>query len=85
MFLRLKPRHARPDANINDVVQNLRRKLNKVAGIKSFVRNPPAIRVGGRLSNAQYQYTLQDLDLESSTNGPRSWPPNWASCPVSRT
>lgn len=65
LFLRLKPRHARPDANINDVVQNLRRKLNKVAGIKSFVRNPPAIRVGGRLSNAQYQYTLQDLDLES--------------------
>ncbi|MAN79193.1 MAG: acriflavine resistance protein B, partial [Magnetovibrio sp.] len=65
LFLRLKPRHARPDADINDVVQNLRRKLNKVAGIKSFVRNPPAIRVGGRLSNAQYQYTLQDLDLES--------------------
>jgi len=28
------------------------------------VRNPPAIRVGGRLSNAEYQYTLQDLDLD---------------------
>ena len=65
VFLRLKPRHARPDNDINVVVQKLRRKLNTVAGIKAFVRNPPAIRVGGRLSNSQYQYTLQDLDLES--------------------
>ncbi|MDA0997333.1 MAG: efflux RND transporter permease subunit [Proteobacteria bacterium] len=65
IFLRLKPRNARPDNDITTVVQKLRRKLNQVAGVKSFVSNPPAIRVGGRLSNAQYQYTLQDLDLES--------------------
>jgi HAE1 family hydrophobic/amphiphilic exporter-1 len=32
--------------------------------VKVFVRNPPAVRVGGRLSNAEYQYTLQDLDLD---------------------
>ena len=65
IFLRLKPRHARPDSDINEVVQKLRRKVNQVPGIKVFVRNPPAIRVGGRLTNAEYQYTLQDLDLES--------------------
>lgn len=65
IFLRLKPRNLRPDSDVNVVVQKLRRKLNTVAGIKSFVRNPPAIRVGGRLSNSQYQYTLQDIDLES--------------------
>lgn len=65
IFLRLKPRDARPDDDINDVVQKLRRKVNTVVGIQAFVRNPPAIRVGGRLSNSQYQYTLQDLDLDS--------------------
>jgi HAE1 family hydrophobic/amphiphilic exporter-1 len=65
LFLRLKPRAERPDKDINVVVQKLRRKLNTVAGLKVFVRNPPAIRVGGRSSNAQYQYTVQDLDLES--------------------
>ncbi len=65
IFLRLKPRNQRPDHDINTVVQKLRKKLGTVAGIKVFVRNPPAIRVGGRLSNSQYQYTLQDLDLES--------------------
>src|SRR5690606_14080298 len=31
----------------------------------AFVRNPPVIRVGGRLSNSEYQYTLQDIDLET--------------------
>ena len=65
VFLRLKPRGERPDSDVNDIVQKLRKKLNTVPGIKSFVRNPPAIRVGGRLSNSQYQYTLQDIYLES--------------------
>jgi HAE1 family hydrophobic/amphiphilic exporter-1 len=64
LFLRLKPPSARPEPNVNKVVQDLRRKLNTVAGVRVFVRNPPAVRVGGRLSNAEYQYTLQDLDLD---------------------
>jgi HAE1 family hydrophobic/amphiphilic exporter-1 len=64
IFMRLKPAAERPEPDVNKVVQGLRRKLNAVPGIKVFVRNPPAIRVGGRLSNAEYQYTLQDLDLD---------------------
>ena len=64
LFMRMKPPSDRPEPNINTVVQNLRRKLNAVPGVKVFVRNPPAVRVGGRLSNAEYQYTLQDLDLD---------------------
>ena len=64
IFMRLKPATERPEPNINKVVQTLRRKLNTVPGIKVFVRNPPSIRVGGRLSNSEYQYTLQDLDLD---------------------
>lgn len=65
ILMTLKPREGRPDRDINVVVQKLRRKLNTVPGVRVFVRNPPAIRVGGRLSNAQYQYTLQDLDLQT--------------------
>ncbi|MPY72652.1 MAG: acriflavine resistance protein B [Alphaproteobacteria bacterium] len=64
LFMRMKPASDRPEPDISKVVQNLRRKLNAVPGVKVFVRNPPAVRVGGRLSNAEYQYTLQDLDLE---------------------
>ncbi len=65
LFVRLKDRDLRPDSDIGSVVQKLRRRLNVLPGLKVFVRNPPAIRVGGRLSNAQYQYTLQDLDLDT--------------------
>jgi hydrophobic/amphiphilic exporter-1 (mainly G- bacteria), HAE1 family len=65
LLMRLKPREARPVKDINRIVQALRRKLNTVPGIQVFVLNPPAIRVGGRLSNADYQYTMQDLDLDT--------------------
>ncbi len=65
LFLRVKPRETRPEPDINKVVQNLRRKLSRIAGIKVSLQNPPAIRVGGRLANAEYQYTLQDLDLDT--------------------
>jgi HAE1 family hydrophobic/amphiphilic exporter-1 len=65
IFWRLKDREVRPDKDVRQIVQKMRAKLNSVPGIKVFVTNPPIIRVGGRLSNAQYQYTMQDVDLES--------------------
>ncbi|MFV0294813.1 MAG: efflux RND transporter permease subunit [Hyphomicrobiaceae bacterium] len=65
LLLTLKPRDQRPEPSIDKIVQNLRRTLNTVPGVRAFVLNPPAIRVGGRLSNADYQYTMQDLDLDS--------------------
>ncbi len=65
MLLTLKPRSERPEPSIDVIVQGLRRSLNTVPGVRAFVLNPPAIRVGGRLSNADYQYTLQDIDLDT--------------------
>ena len=65
LFVTLKSRDQRPEPAIDRIVQNLRRSLNTVAGIRAFVLNPPSIRVGGRLSNADYQYTMQDIDLDN--------------------
>lgn len=65
LLLTLKDKKQRPTQNINKIVQDLRRKLNTVPGLQVFVLNPPAIRVGARLSNAAYEYTLQDLDLDT--------------------
>ncbi len=65
LLMRTKPRDQRPEKDINKVVQKLRHSLNTIPGIRVFVLNPPAIRVGGRLSNADYQYTMQDLDLDT--------------------
>jgi HAE1 family hydrophobic/amphiphilic exporter-1 len=62
-FMRLKPRHERT-LSADQIIQQLRPKLAVVPGIQVFLQNPPVIRVGGRLSKAQYQYTLQSLELD---------------------
>ncbi|MFW5486956.1 MAG: efflux RND transporter permease subunit [Desulfovibrio sp.] len=58
----LKPTRERDD--INTVMQRLRRKLSQVPGIRGFISNPPPIRIGGRSSKAQYQFTLQSPNTE---------------------
>jgi HAE1 family hydrophobic/amphiphilic exporter-1 len=47
----------------DEVVRELRPKLSRIPGINIYMQVPPAIRMGGRLSKSQYQYTLQDLDM----------------------
>jgi HAE1 family hydrophobic/amphiphilic exporter-1 len=63
MFIRLKPRHERK-LSAEQVIQSLRPKLAVVPGINVYLRNPPPIRIGGQNTASQYQYTLQDTDLE---------------------
>ncbi|WP_153111321.1 efflux RND transporter permease subunit [Propionivibrio limicola] len=62
LFLVLKPRHER-ELSADEIIQQLRPKLAAVPGIKVYMQNPPAIRIGGQVTAAQYQYTLQSTDL----------------------
>jgi HAE1 family hydrophobic/amphiphilic exporter-1 len=62
MFITLKPRDQRK-LSADDVIQELRRKFAHVPGIKVYMQNPPAIRIGGMSSKGMYQFTLQGLDL----------------------
>ncbi len=62
VFFHLKPRAQRPD--VEQVIQEFRPKLAKVLGMRVFMQNIPTIRIGGTLSKALYQYTLQDTDLQ---------------------
>ena len=50
--------------NADEVIQELRPKLAAVPGIQVFLQNPPPIRIGGRLTKSQYQFTLQSPDTE---------------------
>jgi HAE1 family hydrophobic/amphiphilic exporter-1 len=59
--LRLVPKGERK-ASIDDVMNDLRPKLNAIPGFRVSLQNPPPIRLGGRISNSQYQYTLQSAD-----------------------
>jgi HAE1 family hydrophobic/amphiphilic exporter-1 len=63
LFMILKPRAERRSSP-DEIIQRLRPKLAEVPGIKAYLQNPPVIRIGGQLTAAQYQYTLQDTDLD---------------------
>ena len=61
IFARLKPSSERPPAE--RVIEDLRPKLAEVPGIRVYPQMLPTIRIGGQLTKATYQYTLQDTDL----------------------
>ena len=58
MFVALKPRKQR-DATADQIITRLRPKLARVPGATLYLQAVQDIRVGGRIGNAQYQYTLQ--------------------------
>ncbi|MEW6221563.1 MAG: efflux RND transporter permease subunit, partial [Thermodesulfobacteriota bacterium] len=61
MFLRLAPRDERTLA-ADEIIEELRRRVAKVPGIRMFLQNLPPIRIGGQLTKSQYQFTLQAPD-----------------------
>jgi HAE1 family hydrophobic/amphiphilic exporter-1 len=63
MFLVLKPREHRDPAAV--VTARLRRAAAAVSGLKTYYRVIQNLNIGGRQSNANYQYTLQSGDTAS--------------------
>jgi multidrug efflux pump len=63
MFVSLKPLSQR-DTSADGVINRLRRELSQVPGASLFLQSVQDVRVGGRQSNAQYQYTMQGDDLD---------------------
>ena len=62
IFAKLKPSDRRPHAE--KIIQGLRPKLATVPGMRVYPQILPTIRIGGQLTKALYQYTLQDADLQ---------------------
>ena len=46
----------------DEIIRDLRPKLNQIPGIRVSLQNPPVIRIGGRISRSLYQFTLQSPD-----------------------
>lgn len=61
--IRLKPRSQR-QLSADEIIQELTPKLRRVVGVKTFLRSPPAIPIGGQQTNSTYQFTLQSLNLQ---------------------
>jgi multidrug efflux pump len=61
VYVALKPQSQRT-ATADQIIARLRGRLAHVAGARLFLQSVQDIRVGGRQSNALYQYTLQADD-----------------------
>jgi len=71
MFIGLKPLHER-QLSVDQVIARLRPKLAQVPGAPTVLQAIQDLRIGGRASSAQYQYTLQSVDLaELNTWAPK--------------
>src|SRR5260370_32719325 len=63
MFINLRPRNER-DASASEIIDRLRPQLAQIKGTARFMQASQDINVGGRFSRTQFQYTLQDADLD---------------------
>ncbi len=64
LFISLKPLNQRGNVSTQRVVARLRDRLNAIPGIRVFMVPSQDLRVGGRQSDSQYQFTLWSPDIE---------------------
>jgi len=70
--LTLRPKDGGRSATADQIIGRLRPKLAQLVGVRTYLQASQDINVGGRISRAQYQYTLSDADLnELNTWAPR--------------
>lgn len=62
MFITLKPRSERK-ASAQQIIARLRPKLEKVEGARLYMQAAQDVRLGGRPTRTQFEFTLQDADL----------------------
>jgi hydrophobic/amphiphilic exporter-1 (mainly G- bacteria), HAE1 family len=63
MFITLKPRDERT-ASAQQIIARLRPKLDKVEGARLFMQAAQDVRLGGRPTRTQFEFTLQDANLD---------------------
>jgi hydrophobe/amphiphile efflux-1 (HAE1) family protein len=63
MFIALKPVNERK-STADQIIARIRRKAAKVAGATLFMQAVQDINVGGHFTSAQFQYTLEDQNLQ---------------------
>ena len=70
LFITLKPFEERK-VNITRLMARLRKKLSGLPGAPTYLQPVQDLRIGGRMGNALYQYTLQSPDFSVLT----TWAP----------
>jgi HAE1 family hydrophobic/amphiphilic exporter-1 len=67
LFISLRPQHERSES-ANQIIQRLRRTVTQIPGVNVFFQPVQNISVGGSVSRALYQYTLQSSDTDTLYN-----------------
>src|SRR3982075_102967 len=62
MFITLKPRHERK-ASAQQIIARLRPKLEKIEGARLYMQAAQDVRLGGRPTRTQFEFTLQEANL----------------------
>jgi hydrophobe/amphiphile efflux-1 (HAE1) family protein len=62
LFITLKPRSERK-ASAQQIIARLRPKLEKVEGARLYMQAAQDVRLGGRPTRTQFEFTLQDANL----------------------
>ncbi len=63
IYIALKPWDQRVGGSAQQYITRMRPKLAAVMGGSAFLAAPPDIKVGGRITKTEFQYTLQDANL----------------------
>jgi HAE1 family hydrophobic/amphiphilic exporter-1 len=63
MFITLKPREER-QADVFQIIARLRPKLAQLKGVRLYLQAAQDVTVGARFSRTQFQYTVQDANLD---------------------
>jgi hydrophobic/amphiphilic exporter-1 (mainly G- bacteria), HAE1 family len=63
VYITLKPLNER-DASAQQVIARLRPKLEKVDGARLYMQAAQDVRLGGRPTRTQFEFTLQDANLD---------------------
>ncbi|WP_454811183.1 efflux RND transporter permease subunit [Labrys neptuniae] len=63
MYITLKPRDRR-SASADQVIRRLQLQTAKVEGARLYLQSAQDVRLGGRPSRTQYQFTLQGTDID---------------------
>ena len=67
LYVALKPLSARK-ASASELLNRLRPQLGRITAASTFMQPVQDLRIGGRSSNAQYQYTLQSDNVQDLTH-----------------
>jgi hydrophobic/amphiphilic exporter-1 (mainly G- bacteria), HAE1 family len=62
--IQLKPRRTRP-LTAAQIAQQMRPQILRFPGFRTFVTLPPALQIGGRMTNSAYNITVQSADTDA--------------------